>query len=83
MNFAQEFAVSFGEALAARSRSATVTAASQAISKDVLSLNDFSALLSPGATVLLEQMSQRARQVTQQRFGKVIRLFAPLYLSNE
>jgi 2-iminoacetate synthase len=28
-------------------------------------------------------MGQRARQLTQQRFGKVIRLFAPLYLSNE
>jgi 2-iminoacetate synthase len=83
VNFAQEFTVSFGEALAARSRSATETAASQAISKDVLSLNDFSALLSQRASVLLEQMSQRARQVTQQRFGKVIRLFAPLYLSNE
>lgn len=32
---------------------------------------------------LLEPLGQRARLVTQQRFGKVIRLFAPLYLSNE
>ena len=28
-------------------------------------------------------MSHRAQSITQQRFGKVIRLFAPLYLSNE
>src|SRR5689334_23552895 len=28
-------------------------------------------------------MGQRAQQLTRQRFGKVIRLFAPLYLSNE
>jgi 2-iminoacetate synthase len=83
VNFAREFALSVAEALAARSRSASVSAASQAISKDKLSLNDFSALLSPGGGELLEQLGQRARQVTQQRFGKVIRLFAPLYLSNE
>jgi 2-iminoacetate synthase len=28
-------------------------------------------------------MGRRSQQLTQQRFGKVIRLFAPLYLSNE
>ena len=28
-------------------------------------------------------LAKRANQLTQQRFGKVIRLFAPLYLSNE
>ena len=28
-------------------------------------------------------MAQRARAITQQRFGKTIRLFAPLYVSNE
>ena len=31
----------------------------------------------------LEAMGQRAHLMTQQRFGKTIRLFAPLYLSNE
>jgi len=83
VSFAKEFAISVGEELAARSRCASVSAARQSVSKDRLSLNDFSALLSPGAGELLEQLGQRARQVTQQRFGKVIRLFAPLYLSNE
>ena len=28
-------------------------------------------------------MGRRSQAITQQRFGKVIRLFAPLYLSNE
>ena len=28
-------------------------------------------------------MAKRSNQLTQQRFGRVIRLFAPLYLSNE
>ena len=47
------------------------------------SLADFAALISPAASELLEHMGRRAHVMTQQRFGKVIRLFAPLYLSNE
>ncbi|MEO7297270.1 MAG: 2-iminoacetate synthase ThiH, partial [Verrucomicrobiota bacterium] len=31
----------------------------------------------------MEPLCRRSQQITQQRFGKVIRLFAPLYLSNE
>ena len=31
----------------------------------------------------LEEMAQLANRITMQRFGKVIRLFAPIYLSNE
>jgi 2-iminoacetate synthase len=48
-----------------------------------MSLADFAALISPAANELLEHMGRRAHALTQQRFGKVIRLFAPLYLSNE
>jgi 2-iminoacetate synthase len=40
-------------------------------------------LLSPAADSLLEEMAQRAHGVTQQRFGRVISLFAPIYVSNE
>ena len=32
---------------------------------------------------MLETMGRRAHVMTQQRFGKTIRMFAPLYLSNE
>lgn len=39
-------------------------------------------LLSPAALPRLEELAQRARQVTLQRFGRAVRLFAPLYLSN-
>ena len=46
-------------------------------------LGDFVRLLSPLAQGRLEEFSQRSRALTLQRFGKVIRLFAPLYLSNE
>ncbi|MHC4418828.1 MAG: radical SAM protein [Planctomycetota bacterium] len=40
------------------------------------------ALVSPAAEDYLEDMAQLARQLTIQRFGKTIRLYAPLYLSN-
>src|SRR5438445_30408 len=40
-------------------------------------------LISPATAPLLEELCRRSQRVTQQRFGKVIRLFAPLYLSNE
>jgi 2-iminoacetate synthase len=40
------------------------------------------ALISPAAEDYLEEMAQTARQLTIQRFGRTIRLYAPLYLSN-
>lgn len=46
-------------------------------------LTDFARFLSPAAGEQLEVMARRAQALTRQRFGKVIRLFAPLYLSNE
>jgi len=46
-------------------------------------LEDFKALISPAAEACLEQMAQKSQYLTQQRFGKTIQLYAPLYLSNE
>jgi len=46
-------------------------------------LDDFLALVSPAAAPFLEPMAQLSQTLTQQRFGKTIQLFAPLYLSNE
>jgi len=39
-------------------------------------------LVSPAAESYLEQMAQIAHQLTVQRFGRTVRLYAPLYLSN-
>jgi 2-iminoacetate synthase len=47
------------------------------------SLDDFMALISPAAIPYLEQMALISQQLTQQRFGKTIQLYVPLYLSNE
>lgn len=46
------------------------------------SLEKLLALISPAAEDYLEDMAQAARQLTIQRFGRTIRLYAPLYLSN-
>ena len=48
-----------------------------------LSLADFATLLSPAAGAELESLCRKSQAITRQRFGRVIRLFAPLYLSNE
>ena len=40
------------------------------------------ALVSPAAENYLEEMAQLSHQLTIQRFGRTIRLYAPLYLSN-
>jgi 2-iminoacetate synthase len=70
-------------ALVRRSLHTDVSAVGESLVKEKLSLGDFAALISPVANGLLETMGRRAHGLTQQRFGKVIRLFAPLYLSNE
>lgn len=44
---------------------------------------DLLRLLSPAAAPYLETMAQRAHALTQQRFGRVMKLYAPLYISNE
>src|SRR5271155_1793478 len=50
-----------------------------------LSLADFAALISPVASqpAYLEAMAQRSHELTVKHFGRVMRFFAPLYLSNE
>ena len=83
MSFVKEFNALPLADMVQRSLTASTTAARASLGKAELSLNDFAYLISPAATELLEPLSRRSRQMTQQRFGKVIRLFAPLYLSNE
>ncbi|MCH8476123.1 MAG: 2-iminoacetate synthase ThiH [Opitutales bacterium] len=50
----------------------------------IRNLEEFAALLSPlAAREYLEPMAALSKKITEQYFGKTIRLFAPLYLSNE
>lgn len=45
-------------------------------------LRGLAALLSPLAENFLAPMAARAQALTQQRFGRVVQLYAPVYLSN-
>ena len=53
-----------------------------ALEKDVLSLDDFGALLSPAALPMLEEIAQRAQLETRKHFGNSIQMFTPLYIAN-
>ena len=65
------------------SRNATAASIRAALQKDQPTLADFAQLISPAAGESLEELCRRSQALTRQRFGKIIRLFAPLYLSNE
>ncbi len=54
----------------------------EALEKDVLSLDDFGALLSPAALPMLEEIAQRAQIETRKHFGNSIQMFTPLYIAN-
>ncbi len=83
MSFVAEFNSLPLAALVKRSQSTTLAAARESLTNERRALTDFAQLISPVAGSLLEEMGRRSQALTQKRFGKVIRLFAPLYLSNE
>ncbi|MBE0501041.1 MAG: 2-iminoacetate synthase ThiH [Desulfuromonadales bacterium] len=55
----------------------------RALSVERPDIEAFKALLSPAAEHYLEAMAAKAHRITQQRFGRTILLYAPLYISNE
>jgi 2-iminoacetate synthase len=83
VSFVAEFNSLPLEALVKKSLATSTAIAREAAGKSKFSLADFATLISPAASENLEAMGRRAHLMTQQRFGKTIRLFAPLYLSNE
>jgi 2-iminoacetate synthase len=83
VSFAVEFNSFAPENFVRHSLAATSADVRNSLLKNKLSLNDFACLISPEASRFLGQISARSQKLTQQRFGKVVRLFAPLYLSNE
>ena len=54
----------------------------KALSKRYCDIDDFMALISEAASPYLENMALLSRQFTQERFGKNISMFVPLYLTN-
>jgi 2-iminoacetate synthase len=55
----------------------------RALNTSQRSLEDFKALISPAALPYLEDMAQISQRLTLDRFGRVIQMYIPLYLSNE
>src|SRR5919199_846112 len=62
---------------------ATADDVDRALRRSPRSLGDFAVLLSPAAAERLEDLARRAHEVTLRRFGRAVRLFAPLYLSTQ
>lgn len=82
--FSGQFAKLPIEALTRRAHEASHAEAAALVRRGrVRNLEEFAALLSPEASSLLEPMAQHSQRITQRHFGKTIRLFAPIYLSNE
>ncbi|MCX4261842.1 MAG: 2-iminoacetate synthase ThiH [Alistipes sp.] len=53
-----------------------------ALGKQRLTIDDFMALVSPAAAPYLEVMARLSRRYTQERFGKTISMYIPMYITN-
>ena len=83
MSFVAEFNRLPLPTLLERSGRASVARVRESLAMSRIGLGEFADLISPAAGDLLASMAQKSRSMTQQRFGRVMRFFAPLYLSNE
>ena len=54
----------------------------RALSKEHCNVEDFMALISPAAVPYLETMARLSKKYTEERFGKTISMFVPLYITN-
>ena len=62
--------------------SKTATDVRRALRKEHCNVEDFMALISPAAAPYLEEMAVLSQKYTQERFGRTMSLFIPLYLTN-
>lgn len=54
----------------------------RALKQEHCTVEDFMALISPAAAPYLEEMAVLSQKYTQERFGRTMSLFIPLYLTN-
>ena len=84
MSFQQQLALYPEADILQRITATTKDDIDRALRQPRLSVDNFIHLLSPDISdKQLENMAQQANRLTRQRFGRVILLYAPLYLSNE
>ncbi|MCP4715944.1 MAG: 2-iminoacetate synthase ThiH, partial [Deltaproteobacteria bacterium] len=83
MSFAETLTAIDLSRLKERIYSVTERDVADTLAKEHLTVADFPVLIAPPAAAALEQMAAEARRITLLRFGKTIKLYAPLYISNE
>lgn len=83
MSFVEQFNALPLEHLQQASLSAGEGDVVRSLSRTTRGLEDFARLISPVAGGSLESLCKESQSLTRQRFGNVIRMFAPLYVSNE
>ncbi len=62
---------------------ATAADVERALGREHPGERDLAALFSPAAAPFIETLARRSAAITERRFGRVIQLYVPLYLSNE
>lgn len=66
-----------------RAHAATAADVERALAAPTVGMEHLPALLSPAARDYLEPLARRAERITRERFGRVVHLYAPIYISNE
>jgi 2-iminoacetate synthase len=82
MSFAAALAALDWRELRAQRQTATREQAAAVLRRETIGDGDLPSLFAPAADDLLEEMATRAAAITAHRFGRVIQLYAPLYVSN-
>ena len=70
------------EETTARIQAKTADDVRRALTRRRCDMDDFMALVSPAAAPFLEQMARLSRLYTEERFGRTISMFVPLYITN-
>ena len=68
--------------ITAKIHSKTANDVLRALKQEHCTVEDFMALISPAAAPFLEEMAVLSQKYTQERFGRTMSLFIPLYLTN-
>lgn len=76
-NFTDVWSTLDWDDISLRINSKTSSDVERALSRNKIDRDGFMALISPAALPYLEEMAQRAQQLTRQRFGNTVNFFAP------
>ncbi|CAL4318119.1 2-iminoacetate synthase ThiH [Buchnera aphidicola] len=81
-NFTQEWKTYNWEKIVKSIQSKNNSDIKKALSSEKVNSETIMSLLSPSANYYIEEIAQRAKKLTRQRFGNIVSLYIPLYISN-